>query len=90
MLFVTVLLVVSTLASEVSVAGFTVSVFIVESELLFTEDDESTLTESAALPDLLLLQAATDSDTVTTNSEVLNAFFMMVLFKVLIGNNFYG
>ena len=88
MLFVTVLLVVSTLASEVSVAGFTVSVFMVESELLFTDDEESTLTESAALPDLLLLQANTDSDTVTTKSALLNAFFMILLFLVLMLNSF--
>jgi len=86
---VTTLLTVSTFAFEVSVAAFTVSIFLVESEVVLDEDEEeSTLAESAALPDLFPLQAATDSETAIAKSVILNEFFMALMFKMLVENSF--
>ena len=87
-LFVTDLLTVSTLAAEVSVARFVVSIFIVLSVVLFEEDEESTTAESAALPDLFPLHAATDNDTTRAKRDNLIAFFMELIVKILTFNNF--
>jgi hypothetical protein len=86
---VTVLLTVSTFALEVSVAGLTVSTFTVVSDFVTLDDDESTLAESAAPPDLLPLQAITDKEMAKAKNGNLNAFFIMLFFKMLIINNIY-
>lgn len=62
-------------------AGFTVSVFMVVSEVLFTDEEESTLTESAVEPDLLLLHAVTERVSAIATTENLNAFFMGLFLK---------
>jgi hypothetical protein len=85
-LLVTVLVTVSVLALDVSVAGLVVSVFTVVSVLLF--DDESVLAESDDPPDLFPLQAATDNEMVMAKRDNLNAFFMIVFFNVLMVNRF--
>lgn len=65
-----------------------VSTFMVVSVVLLDEEevDESTLVESDEPPDLLPLQAAIDNEMVRAKNEILNAFFMMFLFKMLIIN----
>jgi len=87
-LFVTVLVTVSVLAFEVSVAALVVSTFTVVSVLLL--DDESVLAESDESPDLFPLQAETDKETAIAKRDNLNAFFMMVFFNLLIHNRFVG
>jgi hypothetical protein len=88
--FETDLLTVSILAFDVSVAGLTVSIFIEVSEVVLVEEDESTLAESAAPPDLLPLQAAKDKETTIAKRVILNEFFMVLMFKMLIINSFEG
>jgi len=73
----------------VSVAGFVVSTFVELSAVVFIEDDESTFAESAELPDLLPLQAATDMETAIAKREILSTFFIVFLIKVLRINIFY-
>jgi hypothetical protein len=85
---VTILLDVSIFAFEVSVAAFTVSTFIVVSEDVLVEEEESTLAESVALPDLFPLQAATDNETAIAKHAILNEFFMALMFKMLVENSF--
>ena len=75
--FVTVLLTVSTFAFEVSVAGLTVLTFTEVSDLVILDEEESTLTESEAPLDLLPLQAMTDNEMVNARNEILNKFFIM-------------
>jgi hypothetical protein len=87
---VTVLVTVSVFAFEVSVAGFTVSTFVVVSEVVLDEEEESTLAESVALPDLFPLQAATDNETAIAKSVILNEFFMALMFKMLVENILYA
>ena len=76
MCFVTVLLTVSVLALEVSVAGFVVSTFIEVSVVLLTEVEVSAFVVSAEFPDVLLLQAARDKETAIAKRMILNGFFM--------------
>lgn len=77
---------VSTLAFEVSVA-FDESTFIVVSLVLFTEVDESTFADvSVELPEPLPLQAAIDKEIASASKGTLNAFFIGILFNVLIIN----
>ena len=79
----------SIFAFEVSVAAFTVSIFLVVSEVVLDEDEEeSTLAESVALPDLFPLQAARDNETAIAKNAVLNEFFMALMFKMLVENSF--
>jgi len=86
--FVVVLLTVSILAAEVSVATLPVSIFIVVSVLVLMEVDESTLAESAEPAFLLPLQAASDKERASAKKGSLSEFFMRMLFKVLIFNKF--
>ena len=71
---------VSILATEVSVAFFTVSVVMVESEVLFIEKEESTFAVSVVSPDFLPLHAETEIDTVINKIEALISVFMVCFF----------
>ena len=87
MCLVTVLLTVSNLAFEVSVALLE-SIFIVVSVVLFIELEESAFevscaAESAEFAELLPLQAAIDNEMARASKGSLNAFFMVVVFPVL-------
>ena len=73
------MLTVSTFAAEVSVAGLAVSTFTVVSLVLFIDDDESVLTESASLPDFFPPHAANDSVSAQATRDNLIAFFMIVV-----------
>jgi len=87
--FVIVLLTVSTFAAEVSVDRFVVSTFTVVSVDVFDELEESTLDESAELPDFFPPHAAADKDKARTKMERLIAFFMIALcFIVSVTNNY--
>jgi len=65
-----------------------VSTFTEESDVVFMDDEESTLEVSPAPPDLCPLQAPMDTETATAKRMILNEFFIGLLFKVLIINKF--
>jgi len=72
-----VLLIVSNLAFDVSVA-LDESVFIVVSAVLFVEVDESTFAVSPELAEPFPLQAAIDNEIARASRDSLNAFFMVL------------
>jgi hypothetical protein len=70
----------------VSVLPLEVSVWVVSPFAEALIDEESTFVESPALKALLPLHAVTNNKTVIANKVILNKFFIILIFKLLIIN----